>query len=195
MTAGHRNQGRTCPKGSARDAPSLLGGARSFLGGDPSDLLGGPSFLLGAPGVWLGAWPDELGTRGFLLGTPSSGLGECTSAGRERPRELGVCLNLLGSCPKKTGAPGFSGSGRAFARTPMPRPKAGQKNPSHFQLRPGRCPVGKGHVISGWIDGAQPHRQRTTPPVQGRRHLFQEQAGNSDDPTRKYWLTVFQNQT
>lgn len=151
MTAGRRNQGRTCPKRSAQDAPSLLGGARGFWGGDPSDLLG-------APGVWLGAWPDELGTRGFLLGTPSSELGERTSAGRERTRELGACLNLLGSRPKKTGAPGFSGSGRAFARTPMPRPKAGQKNPSHFQLRPGRCPVGKGHVISGWIDGAQPHR-------------------------------------
>lgn len=74
MTAGHRNQGRTCPKGSARDAPSLLGG-----------------------------------TRGFLLGAPSSKLGECTSAGRERTRELGVCLNLLGSCPKKTGAPGLGG--------------------------------------------------------------------------------------
>lgn len=39
---------------------------------------GGPSVLLGV--------------RGFLLGSPSSKLGECTSEGRERVLELGVCL-------------------------------------------------------------------------------------------------------
>ena len=74
-----------------------LSGLPSFLGGAPSHLGGARSSEGGAPSVLLGA-------RGFLLGWPSSELGECTSMGRERVRELGVCLKLLGSCPEKTGA-------------------------------------------------------------------------------------------
>ncbi len=111
MTARRRNQGWTCPTGSARRAPGLLGGARGFGGG-------GPSLLLGEPGVWLGTRPDELGTRGLLLGAPSSELGWCTSVGHERVLELGVCLKLLGSCPEKTGAPSFWGSGRPSSASP-----------------------------------------------------------------------------
>jgi len=80
-------------------APSYLGGARSFFGGAWRCEGGGPSVLLGEPSTWGG-------TPSVLLGASGSELGECTSLGRWRVRELGVCLKLLGSCPKKTGAPG-----------------------------------------------------------------------------------------
>ena len=75
----------------------VLGDLPSFLGGAPSHLGGARSSEGGGPGVLLGA-------RGFLLGWQSSKLGGCTSVGRQRALELGVCLKLLGSCPEKTGA-------------------------------------------------------------------------------------------
>jgi len=66
-------------------APSYLGGARSFFGGAWRCEGGGPSVLLGERS-FRGVTPS------VLLGASGSELGECTSLGRERVLELGVCL-------------------------------------------------------------------------------------------------------
>jgi len=76
-------------------APSCLGGVRGSLGGAPSYLGDAPSSERGGPGVLLGQ-------RGFLLGAWGQELGDRPFLGRERVPELGVCLKLLGSCPKIT---------------------------------------------------------------------------------------------
>ena len=79
-------------------------GARGLLGGAPSSFGDAPSNLGGARSSACGEPSDLLGVRGFLLDGPSSELGDCTSLGRQRVLELGVCPKLLGSCPEKTGA-------------------------------------------------------------------------------------------